>query len=124
MRLSEAIREGSKDAVQINGHFWDGGNGYCAMGMAMRALGIKIGLTDKAANASFDELMNMFPMLESDAENTANRTIGSFIWDANDNRGLSPSQIADAVEVFENRISNARLLKTPAQENVAVLQPA
>lgn len=121
MRLSEAIREGSKGKRQIQGETHDGRNGVCAMGAAY--IGCGHGLETEGI-AAFD----VFPdaaSIKNIACPSCGHTEGDQRWGLtgiiahiNDDHAWTFDQIADWVQAQEAIAGIGQEAEAPARELV------
>lgn len=90
MKLSTAIRRGSKGVRQITHELYDGGRGYCVLGAACRGVGIK----PKMGADSSGKLLSLFPILGTFRHVRLDGTLAEKLVYYNDYREWSFKKIA------------------------------
>lgn len=117
MKLSTAIRIGSMTTRQIKGNFRDDGNGRCAIGAALDAVGFYSGA--KAHYLDY-RLASLFPLADIVVKHPIHRGmmdhVSGVVVTLNDHHDWSREAIADWVETIENMRLNA--VEAPKQEAV------
>ncbi len=123
MKLSVAIRIGSMTTRQIVGNTHDGGNGRCAIGAAMDA----VGATAQQFYAWPVESRVFFPILQTVVERYGeSMDLQRCIWMMNDSDRQTREEIADFVEKIEQEhdgylqtgVTESKPLELIAQERI------
>lgn len=110
MKLSTAIRIGSMTTKQIVGHFTDGGNGRCALGSALDAVGIN-------PRGEFGALWHQWPITHLRSDGGDGDSLALMLAGWNDENALTRDQIADRVEQIEDALEHDGYLSTGITES-------